>query len=101
MSRYIVVPSAAADLFEIWLRIAGDSEETADRVIGEFYDTFETLARMPGMGHRRPDYTKARVLFFPHYSYLIVYQPGTDPLPIVAVVHGGRNVRKILKRRNI
>lgn len=56
---------------------------------------------MPGQGHRRPDYTKANVLFFPIYSYLIAYRPGTDPLQILAIVHGGRDVRKVLRKRNL
>ena len=50
-------------------------------VEAELLDKCESLARMPGQGHRRTDYTKANVLFFPVYSYLIAYRPGTDPAP--------------------
>ena len=59
-----------------------DDPEAADRVEAELLGKCESLARMPGQGHRRPDYTMAPVLFFPVYSYLIVYRPGTDPLQI-------------------
>jgi len=68
MSGYILTPEAASDLFQIWLYVARDSEEIADRVQKEFYERSFSLARMPGQGHRRPDYTKAKVLFFPIYS---------------------------------
>ncbi len=30
------------------------------------------------------------------YSYLVVYDPSGDPLTIVAVLHGARNVAEIL-----
>ena len=35
---------------------------------------------MPGQGHRRKDLTRRPVLFFPLYSYLIVYQADVDPI---------------------
>jgi len=101
VSGYVLTPEANADLLGMWFYIAQDSEEIADRVHGEFYDTFEVLARMPGLGHRRSDYTNAKVLFFPLYSYLITYRPGTDPLQILAVVHGAREVERVLKERKI
>ena len=101
MSGYSITPEANADLLQVWLYIAHDSEDIADRVQGEFYKKFESLSRHPGQGHRRTDYTKANVLFFPHYSYLIAYRPGTDPLQILAIVHGSREVRKVLKQRKV
>jgi toxin ParE1/3/4 len=65
MAAYVVTPEAASDLLQIWLYIAADDEQAAERVEAEFYEKLEALARMPGLGHRRPDYTPARVLFFP------------------------------------
>jgi toxin ParE1/3/4 len=62
---------------------------------------FHALARMPGQGHRRNDLTRESVLFFPLYSYLIVYQADADPIHVVAVIHGGRNVKRILKKREL
>ena len=99
MRSYEVSPEANADLLEIWKWIAKDSVELADRVEAELYDLFEALARMPGMGHPRKDFTERPVLFFPLYSYLIVYQPGVDPIRIMAVLRGTRNVRRVLKHR--
>jgi antitoxin ParD1/3/4 len=96
---YLVSPEANSDIFEIWRWIAKDSVELADRVDAELYDMFEALARMPGQGHRREDLTSRPVLFFPLYSYLIVYQPDVDPIRIMAVLRGTRNVKRILKKR--
>jgi plasmid stabilization system protein ParE len=96
---YLVSPEANSDIFEIWRWIARDSVELADRVDAELYEMFEALARMPGQGHRREDLTSRPVLFFPLYSYLIVYQPDVDPIRILAVLRGTRNVKRILKKR--
>jgi plasmid stabilization system protein ParE len=92
---------ALRDLFEIWDYIRRDDPEAADRVEAELLEKCESLARMPGQGHRRPDYTRSLVLFFPVYSYLIVYKPGTDPLQILAIVHGAREVKNVLRERDL
>jgi len=43
--------------------------------------------------------TSQNVKFFSVYSYLIVYKPDTKPLQIVSILHGRRDVEKILKDR--
>jgi antitoxin ParD1/3/4/toxin ParE1/3/4 len=83
---YEVSPEASGDLLEIWKWIAKESVELADRVETELCDLFDALARMPNMGHSRKDLTGRPVLFFPLYSYLIVYQPDTEPIRIMAVL---------------
>jgi plasmid stabilization system protein ParE len=96
---YLVSPEAHGDLFEIWRWIAKDSVELANRVDAELHEVFEALARMPGQGHRREDLTKRPVLFFPLYSYLIVYQSDVAPIRIMAVLRGARDAKRILKKR--
>jgi antitoxin ParD1/3/4 len=96
---YEVSPEATGDLIEIWTWIAKDSIELADRVETELYDLFEALAHMPNMGHSRKDLTGRPVLFFPLYSYLVVYKPDPEPVRIMAVLRGTRNVRRVLKQR--
>ena len=54
---------------------------------------------MPRQGHPRKDLTKRPVLFFPLYSFLVVYQPDANPIRIMAVVRGKRNVKHLLKER--
>jgi len=96
---YLVSPEAHGDIFEIWRWIAKDSVELADRVEAELFEMFEALARMPGQGRRREDLTPRPVLFYPLYSYLIVYQPDVDPIRIMAVLRGARDVKRVLKKR--
>ena len=98
-SLYDVSAEAQNDLFEIWRRIAGDSVELANRIESEFYELFASLGRMPRQGHSRKDLTKRPVLFFPLYSFLVMYQPDVKPIRVMAVLRGRRNVRRILQER--
>ena len=49
------------------------------------------------MGHTRADLTVRPVKFWSIYSYLVVYDPASTPLTVVAVLHGARDVENILK----
>ena len=99
VSLYDVSAEAQNDLFEIWRRIAGDSVELANRIESESYELFASLGRLPRQGHTRKDLTRRPVLFFPLYSFLVVYQPDVKPIRIVAVLRGRRNIRRILQER--
>ena len=98
--RYILAPEAAEDLVAIWRYIKNQSSlEMADRVESVIRERIVLLARNPDAGHWRRDLTDVAVRFFPVYSYLIVYRPETKPLQIVAILHGRRDIDKILKKR--
>jgi antitoxin ParD1/3/4/toxin ParE1/3/4 len=57
------------------------------------------LSQRPGTGHWRKDLGSESVKFFPVYSYLIVYRPDTNPLQIVSILHGRRDVGRLLSDR--
>jgi antitoxin ParD1/3/4/toxin ParE1/3/4 len=98
--RYILAPEAAHDLIQIWRYIKKQSNvETADRVESAIRERIAFLAANPGAGHWRKDLTEQPVKFFPVYSYLIVYRPEKRPLQIVSILHGRRDVERILKQR--
>jgi len=99
MSVYEISSEAEEDLWDIWKRIASDNVDLANRIEREFYKLFESLASTPGQGHSRRDLISRQVLFFPLYSFLVVYQHKIKPIRIMAVLRGKRNVRRILKGR--
>ncbi len=99
MKKFRLSAEAAGDLTEIFDYIAQDSVAAAQRVRGGIHDQLRKLAQTPGTGHRRPDLTSESLLFWPPYSYLIIYQPASNPLHVVAVLHGRRDVRRILVQR--
>jgi plasmid stabilization system protein ParE len=95
-NRFALTPQAQADLTEISNYIRQDSPDAARRVRDELQATMRRLAQMPGIGHLREDLSDEPVRFFSVYSYLIMYRPETDPLEIVRVLHGARDVGAIL-----
>jgi antitoxin ParD1/3/4 len=102
MSAYVLTPLAKADIFDIWSYIAEDNEEAADRVEQAVYDACAFVADRPTSGHSRPDLTARPLRFWTlarYPNYAIVYRPETAPLEIIAVMHGKRNLGRILKQR--
>ena len=102
MSVYLLTPLAKADIFGIWSHIADDSEDAAQREEQAIYDACAFVAEGPMRGHFRPDLTSRSLRFwtltrYPHYA--IVYRQETAPIQIVAVLHGKRNIQRILKQR--
>jgi plasmid stabilization system protein ParE len=94
---------ATEDLDSIWWFIAEDNRDAADRVEIEIVATCRRLAKHPRMGTKRQDITSLPVRFWtvPKFpNYVIVYRPETVPLQVVAVLHGKRDLKKVLEERS-
>jgi plasmid stabilization system protein ParE len=103
MSGYVLTPLAKADIFDIWTYVAENSESVAGRVEQAIYDACALLAEGPLRGHTRPDLTARPLRFWTlirYPNYTVVYRPETAPLQIVAVLHGRRNILRVLKQRS-
>ncbi len=99
MKPYVVAPEAEDDLRQIWRHLLGEAGlAIANRIQSELVDAFEGLADFPGKGHKRSDLTSRDVLFFSVYQYMIVYRRA-ELVEIVAVLHGKRDLRRLLKTR--
>jgi plasmid stabilization system protein ParE len=93
MKGYEFSPEARDDLQEIWSYIADDNIYAADKLEQDVYTACDLLANNPHAGHKRSDLTDEPVRFWPVRGYyLIVYLPETEPLKIVRILHGARNV---------
>jgi toxin ParE1/3/4 len=97
-SRFIFTEEAETQLLEILDHLADESESAAVRVRDAVYDAVGKLAESPGIGHTRQDLTDRPLKFWSVFSYLVVYDPESRPLTIIAVLHGARDVEKLLKR---
>ena len=101
MARYILAPFAQQDLAHIrdyYLQEAG--YRTARRMMTEFVEAFQSLAKNPGIGHKREDLVQARpVLFWRVRDFLVVYRAMPGRVEIVTLVHGNRDVASLLARR--
>lgn len=102
MTSYILTPLAKADIFSIWSHISDNSEGAADRVEQAIYDACAFVAAEPMRGHTRQHLTSRPLRFWTltrHPNYTVAYRPATVPLQIVAVLHGKRNIPRLLKQR--
>ena len=94
---YRLTPNAQENVDAICAFIADDSIDAALRVLISLEQAFEQLAETPEVGHSREDLTNRPVKFWSVFSYLIVYDPTSVPVTIIAVLHGARDVENILK----
>ena len=100
MDSYQLSDEAIFDIDAIWVYLLEkEGMETADRIVTELFMAFYRLAEMPNSGHRRADLTSKEVLFHGVFSYLVFYEPGSNPLQILGILHGKRNISRLLKRR--
>ncbi len=96
MPKFIVSVEAKNDLDEIWFYIAQDSIRAADNVEDDIIRSFYDLSDNPLMGHKRDDLTPREVRFWNVHSYLIIYDATTEPISIVRVLSGYRDITSIL-----
>jgi len=91
MPRARILKSAIADLDEIWLYIARDNVDAAERLIARIEGTAEKLARFPGLGKRR-DELQQGVRSFGVGKYIIFYRRIRGGIEVIHVVHGARGL---------
>jgi antitoxin ParD1/3/4/toxin ParE1/3/4 len=89
MKTHRLTPKAEDDLFAIWVYIAPDNLAAAALLEAEFFKTCQRLADKPDLGHFRRDLTEKPLHFFPvRGTYLIVYDPASEPLEVLRVFMG-------------
>jgi plasmid stabilization system protein ParE len=100
LDPFRLTDEAILDIDAIWLYLLDkEGVETADRIVTDLFRGFYKLADIPNSGHRRADLTSKQVLFYRIFSYLVIHKPGSKPLQILGVLHGKRNVARILRQR--
>jgi plasmid stabilization system protein ParE len=96
MRPFNLTPEAQQDLREIQDYIAEDNPKAAGKVIDDCFKAFDLLAENPLMGHQREDLTSRKVRFWNCYSYLIIYSAESEPISIVRVLSGYRDITSLL-----
>lgn len=97
MNRFVLTEPARRDLDQIKSFLLDKAGPTITRrVVKDIRAALKLLGKQPGVGHVREDLTGRPVKFWPVYSYLIVYDPETEPIQILRVLHGMRDVEEIL-----
>ena len=96
MNNFNITIKAEQDLKQIWNYIAQDNHNAANKVLDQFFESFRNLALNPNIGHIREDLTNKPVRFWPLYSYLTIYKPDTNPITIIRVISGFRDISKLI-----
>lgn len=95
MARLRRAPVALQDLSNIWLTIALDNPNAADRVISRIYDAEERLADFPELGRIRPE-LRQNLRSWAVGDYLILYRIDPDAVVIMRILHGARDLDDLI-----
>lgn len=97
---FIVTNRAKRDIKSIWQYIAAENVKAADDVETAIYEAFDALCSFPNAGHQRRDLTHRPLRFWtvhPHKNYLIIYNPKSQPVRIIRVLHRALDLSEILR----
>ena len=101
MPRLLVREQAWSDLEELGAFIARDNPAAAAEVVHQLRSSFEVLARMPQLGRvvrKIKTSEQVRMWLSPAFrNYLIFYRELADGAEIVRVLHGARDIQRILE----
>jgi len=86
--------SALKDINDIWLYIARDNINAADKLVASVEAATNRLANMPGIGRKR-DELQPGLLSYPLGNYLIFYQRSAVGIDVLHVYHGARNLEEL------
>lgn len=99
MGRVLRTRSSRNDYAEIWDFIAERaSPETADRLLRSFDSAVLMLSENPKAGPERPE-LRPKLRSFPVGTYLIFYRPIRGGIELIRVLHGARDLRRVLRQR--
>lgn len=100
MSEFRLTEAAYRDLDSILAFVLDQSgTDAAYDLRSDLFETFARLAEYPGLGHKRLDFTSRPFVFFTRTPYVIMFDRTSDPLTIHAVLHGARDIPRILRKR--
>ncbi len=82
---------AEEDLIAIWLAIAADSPQNADRLLDRLNNRIDTLPEFPERGTERPAIGKKFRLLI-EGNYLILYRIERASMLVARIVHSARDL---------
>lgn len=91
MARISFTRRAREDLIEIWMHVAEDDPQAADRLLDRLNETAARLAEHPEMGAARDD-IRPGLRYLVSAPYLLLYRTTDGGVEIVRAVHGRRDL---------
>jgi antitoxin ParD1/3/4/toxin ParE1/3/4 len=99
MKIYALSEEAELDYHEAFDFIANYSEIAALKWERRMTEAFDVLAQFPLAGVVRSEYGSETLRFWIEGEYVVLYDPSTDPLRILAILHGAQDFTGLLGRR--
>jgi len=90
--------NALGDIEEIAAYIERDSIYYAELLVQKIFENGNNLEFLPRRGRKVPERNDPSIREIQMPPYRIIYHIENDSLQILTVLHGRRNVRKILKK---
>src|ERR1043166_8535390 len=99
--KLIKRPQVSQDIRALALHIARDNLDAALRFIEAAEKTVDKLAELPGFGDHLPNdepgFENLRACPIRGFEkHLILYLPGKETIDVIRVVHGSRNINRLL-----
>ncbi len=95
MPHFVRTPQANEDLLQIWAYIARDSVEAADRMLLKIDRKCRFLAANPHTGELLEQFRPGLRRFVVD-NYLVFYQLIDGGIEVFRVLHGARDIEKLL-----
>jgi toxin ParE1/3/4 len=96
MSRIERTYRARVDAQQIWVYVAQRNYPAADRLVERFDAAIKQLADNPQMGEA-VDHTLRGVRRFTVGSYVLLFEPLTDGVRVLRIVHSSRDLKALMR----
>ena len=95
MARFKLTPLAQSDLRDIRAYIAADNPGMAAQYLNILKEKCQQLANASGLGVKREEYCGLHK--FPVGDYLIFYRPTAEGIDVIRVLHGARDIGRLIQ----
>ena len=96
MASVLRTAQANGDLVEIWLYVAAENPQAADRLLATIDAKCEMLAKFPEMG-QRCDELAPSLRCFSAGNYVIFFRPVDAGIEVIRVVSGARDIESLFE----
>ena len=99
MATVVWTLAAEQDLANIFLYIGREqrSPAAATRVVRQLVEKAAAYADQPLLAAARPEFGP-HIRSFSIHRYVIIYRPGLDGIEVLRVIHGSRDVFRVLRQ---
>lgn len=95
MPSHRLTQPAEQDVVDIWLHVAADSIDAADRLVDRFTEAYGLLALNPELGEKMDQY-RSGLRAWPVGRYVVYYRRSSEGIEVYRVLHGARDAGPLL-----